>query len=178
MKKRSHHLDDQEEQALVAVITKAGTVRDRVLIILLLHTGLWGREICQLRRDQVKLGKRRGFLEVIGKGNKYRKVPLNAMARKGLEEYLPTLSPQTEFLFPSGKTKQALSELAPDYIVKKHTGRAKLADVSSHDLRHRFGYRMAESVPLYRLVQIMGHDSLDTTKLYILRNEAGLATGG
>jgi len=26
---------------------------------------------------------------------------------------------------------------------------------------------MAEVVPLYRLVQIMGHDSLDTTMLYI-----------
>lgn len=35
------------------------------------------------------------------------------------------------------------------------------------DLRHRFGYRMAEVVPLHRLAQIMGHDSLDTTMLYI-----------
>ncbi len=33
--------------------------------------------------------------------------------------------------------------------------------------RHRFGYRLAESVPLHRLAQIMGHDSLDITKLYI-----------
>lgn len=40
-------------------------------------------------------------------------------------------------------------------------------DVSPHDLWHRFGYRMAESVPLHRLAQIMGHDSLDTTRLYI-----------
>ena len=39
--------------------------------------------------------------------------------------------------------------------------------VSPHDLRHCFGYRMAESVPLHRLAQFMGHDSLDTTKLYI-----------
>ena len=82
------HLDDQEEQALVAAVTKAGTQRDRVLIVLLLHTGLRAREICRLRRDQVKLGKRSGFL-------------------------------------------------------------------------------MAESVPLHRLAQIMGYDSLDTTKLYI-----------
>ena len=35
------------------------------------------------------------------------------------------------------------------------------------DLCHRFGYRMAESVPLHRLAQIMGHDSLDTTTLSI-----------
>lgn len=35
------------------------------------------------------------------------------------------------------------------------------------DLRHRFGYRMAEAVPLHRLAQIIGHDSLDTTMLYV-----------
>ena len=161
------HLDDQEEQALVAAVTKAGTLRDRVLIVLLLHTGLRAREVCRLRRDQVKLGKRSGLLEIIGKRNKYREVPLNATARKMLEEYLPTLPPDAVFLFPSGKTKEALSERALGYIVKKYAQGARLPDVSPHDLRHRFGYRMAESVPLHRLAQIMGHDSLDTTKLYI-----------
>jgi len=161
------HLDDQEEQALVAAVTKAGALRDRVLIVLLLHTGLRAKEMCQLRRDQVKLNKRSGLLEIVGKRNKYREVPLNATARKALEEYLPTLPAESVFLFPSGKTKQALSERALGYIVKKYAGIAKLTDVSPHDLRHRFGYRMAESVPLHRLAQIMGHDSLDTTKLYI-----------
>lgn len=161
------HLDDQEEQALVAAVMKAGSLRDRVLIILLLHTGLRAREICQLRRDQVKLGKRSGSLEIIGKRNKYREVPLNATARKALEEYLPTLSAEMAFLFPSNKTREALSERALGYIVKKYASFAKLPDVSPHDLRHRFGYRMAEAVPLHRLAQIMGHDSLDTTRLYI-----------
>ncbi len=115
----------------------------------------------------MKLGKRSGFLEVVGKRNKYREVPLNATARKVLEEYLPTLPPEMVFLFPSGKTKHALSERALGYIVKKYAMRARLVDVSPHDLRHRFGYRMAESVPLHRLAQIPGHDSLDTTKWYV-----------
>jgi integrase/recombinase XerD len=161
------HLDYQEEQALVAAVTKAGTLRDRALIVLLLHTGLRAREICHLRRDQVKLGKRSGLLEIIGKRNTYRDVPLNATARKMLEEYLPTLPLDAAFLFPSGKTKEALSERALGYIVKEYARVAKLPDVSPHDLRHRFGYRMAESVPLPRLAQIMGHGSLDTTKLYL-----------
>ncbi|HEV2583282.1 MAG TPA: tyrosine-type recombinase/integrase [Ktedonobacteraceae bacterium] len=161
------HLDDQEEQALVAAVTKAGTLRDRVLIVLLLHTGLRAREICRIRRDQVKLGKRSGLLEIIGKRNKYREVPLNATSRKVLEEYLPTLPSDAIFLFPSGKTRKALSERALGSIVKKYACSAKLPDVSPHDLRHRFGYRMAESVPLHRLAQIMGHDSLDITRLYI-----------
>ena len=43
-----------------------------------------------------------------------------------------------------------------------------------HDLRHRFGYRMAEMVPLHRLAQIMGHDSLDSTTLYIRGNKQDL----
>jgi integrase len=105
--------------------------------------------------------------EIIGKRNKYREVPLNATARKILGEYLPTLPPDAVYLLPSGKTKEALSERALGYIVKKYARVAKLPDVSPHDLRHRFGYRRAESVPLHRLAQIMGHDSLDTTKLYI-----------
>jgi site-specific recombinase XerD len=130
------HLDDQEEQALVVAVTKTGTLRDRVLIVLLLHTGLRAREICQLRRDQVKLGKRSGFLEIIGKRNKYREVPLNATARKMLEEYLPNLPAESVFLFPSSKTKKALSERALGYIVKKYAASAKLPDVSPHD----FGY--------------------------------------
>jgi integrase/recombinase XerC len=161
------HLDDQEEQALLAAVTKRGNLRDRVLIVLLLHTGLRAREICQLRRDQVKLGKRSGSLEIIGKRNKHREVPLNATARKVLEEYLPILPADAVFLFPSGKTRGTLSERALGYIIKKYASSAKLSDVSPHDLRHRFGYRMAESVPLHRLAQIMGHDSLDTTRLYI-----------
>ena len=51
---------------------------------------------------------------------------------------------------------------------------AKFLDVSPHVLRHRFGYRMAESVPLHRLAQIMRHDSLDTTTLYIQETKQDL----
>jgi len=100
------HLDDQEEQAVVAAVTKEGTLRDRVLIVLLLYTGLRAREICHLRRDQVKLGKRSGTLEVIGKRNKYHEVPLNTTARKVLEEYLTTLPSQSIWLFLLARQKR------------------------------------------------------------------------
>ena len=52
-------------------------------------------------------------------------------------------------------------------LINKYAKLAQVLDVSPHDLRHRFGYRMAEVVPLHRLAQIMGHDSLNTTMLYI-----------
>jgi|GraSoiStandDraft_17_1057272.scaffolds.fasta_scaffold56518_2 integrase/recombinase XerC len=163
------HLDDQEEQALVAAVTETGSVRDRAIIVLMLHTGLRARELCTLSRAQVRLGKRSGTITVLGKRNKYREVPLNATVRAALEAYDTSLkkpSSDPTPLFLSEKKHARLTERGLGYIVKKYAERAHVRDVSPHDLRHRFGYRMAISVPLHRLAQLMGHDSLDTTMLY------------
>lgn len=159
-------LTDRQEEALVATVTREGSLRDRTILILMLHTGLRAGEVCRLQGEQLRLGKRSGSVQVWGKRHKYREVPLNATVRAALDEYLPTLRDRQGFLFPSGKTGQALSERALGQLVQKYANRAKLEGLSPHDLRHRFGYRMAESVPLHRLAQIMGHDSLDTTRIY------------
>jgi site-specific recombinase XerD len=84
-----------------------------------------------------------------------------------LSTYLETLPKGRIYLFPSEKTQAALTERALGHLITKYAQAAHMVDVSPHDLRHRFGYCMAEVVPLYRLAQIMGHDSLDTTLLYI-----------
>ncbi len=160
-------LTDGEEEALVAAVTNAGNLRDRTLVLVLLHTGLRAHEVCQLRTAQITLLKRSGHLMVNGKRNKQRLVPLNATARTALEAYLPTLVPPAVYLFPSERTGQALTERALGHLITKYAQQAHIAHVSPHDLRHRFGYRMAQVVPLHRLAQIMGHDSLDTTLLYI-----------
>ena len=77
------------------------------------------------------------------------------------------LSDLRQFIFfPSEKTRGVLTERALGHLITKYARAAHLVDVSPHDLRHRFGYRMAEEVPSHRLAQIMGHDSLDTTMLY------------
>lgn len=164
------HLDDQEEQALVAAVTEAGNLRDRAIIVLMLHTGLRARELCTLTRGQVRLGKRSGTLSVHGKHHKHREIPLKATARATLLTYDASLqnpSQDTTPLFLSAKRQARLTERGLGYLLKKYAERAHVSDVSPHDLRHRFGYRMAASVPLHRLAQLMGHDSLDTTMLYV-----------
>lgn len=160
------HLEDEEENALIRAVTTFGDLRDQTLITVLLHTGLRAHEVCSLQVRQIKLGKRSGAIEVIGKRNKYREVPLNATARDALKAYLASLPKESLSVFPSGKTGQALSERGLHYLIKKYAALAKVSDLSPHDLRHRFGYRMAQVVPLHRLAQIMGHDSLDTTLRY------------
>jgi integrase/recombinase XerD len=163
------HLDDQEEQALVAAVTETGDLRDRAIIVLMLHTGLRAQELCTLTRAQTRIGQRSGTILVVGKRNKQREIPLNATARAALLAYDPLLckpSRDTSPLFRSKKKQTRLTGRGLGYVIKKYAEKAQIHDVSPHDLRHRFGYRMAASVPLHRLAQLMGHDSLDTTMLY------------
>lgn len=168
-------LSTSEEEALVAAVNSSGSLRDQTLLILMLHTGLRAGEVCQLKREDLHLAKHKGTVEVLGKGNKYRQVPLNATARKVLEDYLDQTEKLEEgYLFPSEKTGQVLTARALGYLVKKYADLAKVSNVSPHDLRHRFGYRMAQHVPLHRLAQIMGHESLDTTMIYIRGSESDL----
>lgn len=113
------------------------------------------------------VNKRSGVLRVRGKRNKYRDVPLNSTVRNALTAYLTIVAKDAPALFCSHKTGAALTERARGYLIAKNADLAKVEDVSPHDLRHRFGYRMAALVPLHRLAQIMGHDSLDTTLIYV-----------
>ncbi len=161
------HLHDAEEHALLAAVMKHGPLRDQTMLMLLLHTGLRAHELCGLQLRDVTVNKRSGVLRVRGKRNKYREVPLNSTARDALTAYLATIPKDAPALFCSHKTGAALTERALGYLIAKYAALAKVADVSPHDLRHRFGYRMAAMVPLHRLAQIMGHDSLDTTMIYV-----------
>ncbi len=161
------HLSDQEEAALLAAVTRWGSPRDRALIITALHTGLRADELCRLKPADLTLAARSGQLAVWGKRNKHRVVPLNSTAREALGAWLASLPAGATCLFPSRKGGASLSERALGYLVARYAALAKVADVSPHDLRHRFGYRMARTVPLHRLAEIMGHDSLDTTMIYV-----------
>lgn len=138
--------------------------------MLMLHTGLRAGELCTLTRAQVRFSKRSGTISVRGKHNKCRDIPLNATARAVLLAYDSSLlkpSHDATPLFLFEKRHARLTERGLGYLVKKYAERAHVSDVSPHDLRHRFGYRMAQSIPLHRLAQLMRHDSLDTTLIYV-----------
>lgn len=96
--------------------------------------------------------------------------------RVSIAEWTAELPEGAPCLFPSRKRDKSaagerrlrpITDRALGYIVSKYAALAKVEDVSPQDLRHRFGYAMAERVPLHRLAQIMGHDSLDTTMVYV-----------
>jgi integrase/recombinase XerC len=112
--------------------------------------------------------------ELLANATKCVMFPLNATVRSILSAYFETLPKGSLHLFPSEKTQEALTEHAFGHLIAKYAKLAHLVDVSPHDLCHRFGYGMAEVVPLHQLAQIMGDDSLDTTMLYIRRTKQDL----
>jgi integrase/recombinase XerC len=177
------HLTDKEEAALVSAAERYGTLRDRTLIVVALHSGLRAQELCGLKPRHVMLGKRSGHLTIYGKRGKHREVPLNSTAREALREWMGALPEDSVWLWPSRKGKangagereaRPITVRGLAYAVKRNAELAKVEDLSCHDLRHRFGYRMAERVPLHRLAQIMGHDSLDTTMVYVRGTQGDL----
>jgi len=162
----SQQMTEKQIADLVAAVNHNGSLRDQTIVITLIHTGIRTMEICNLLKSDVIIGKRSGILTVrAGKRNKDREVPLNSTCRKYLKRYLAT--DQCSYLFPSEKTRNRLTERAIRYMVKKYMAIAKIENLSAHNLRHHFGYIMAQNTPIHRLAQIMGHDRLDTTMTYL-----------
>jgi integrase/recombinase XerD len=167
-------ISDVQEAQLVAAVERENNQRDITMITLMLHTGLRVSEVCNLKWEHVVLQPRSGYLKIWGKRQKYREVPLNSTARKTLSDLQFEQNPEADdVVFVSVRTKGKLTPRAIGFIVKKYAKRAEI-DIHPHDLRHRFGYRMAKSTPLHRLAQIMGHDSLDTTMLYVKATQQDL----
>lgn len=153
------HLSDKEEVALVAAVERYGSSKDRTLIVVALHTGLRAEELCGLGPSHVKIAKRSGRLEVWGKRGKYREVPLNFTAREAFTEWTAELPEGATCMFPSRKGEKngdgerelrPITDRALGYVVSKYAALTKMDNVSPQDLRHRFGYVMAERVSVYR----------------------------
>ena len=147
--------------------------RDFSLLSLLKHTGLRVHEVAHLELGDLNISARKGSLLVRkGKGNKQRIIPLNADARKALENWLairPDI-PGNEFVFIAleSDAKDALSSRTIQRIVARYGKKADLPELTPHVLRHTFAKNLVNSgVTLEKVAALLGHSSLDTTRIYI-----------
>ncbi|MEW5932631.1 MAG: tyrosine-type recombinase/integrase [Bacillota bacterium] len=160
-------LDRKGVGALMRAVMRYGTVRDRVLIMLLLHTGLRVSEACSLRVDDVELRERSGWLRVRhGKGGKYREEPLNVTVRRVLKECLDSHRPGGDWLF-TNRYGERLNERSTERMVRKYARLAGLDRVTVHTLRHTFCKMLVDAgESLDRVAALAGHASLNTTARY------------
>jgi site-specific recombinase XerD len=169
-------LDKNEQYALLRAVQEKGRKRDIALITLMLNTGLRVSEISNLKIDDVKISPRKGSVTVRGgKGEKFRTVPLNVDTRKAIQDYLSERAPEDAgYLFVS----QRGGSLQPSgiyYLVNRYAYDARLEDVTPHTLRHTFGKNLVNAgVSLDRVAQLLGHESVDTTRIYTTPSEQDL----
>lgn len=175
--KRAQHLpatlSSQEVDALMAKpdTDKPLGLRDRAIFELMYATGLRVSEVVDLRLDQLHLAM--NLLQVTGKGDKERLVPISPQATQWVDRYLQEarpkllkrLQPKNVFVnFHGGPmTRQGIWKNLKAYIAS--IGIEK--DVTPHTLRHSFATRLLENGADLRVVQeLLGHSDISTTQIY------------
>ena len=144
---------------------------DQAVLELGYACGLRLAELRGLRLEQLHLES--GFINVIGKGNKERVLPVGRSAVEALQRYLEagrpllvtTRSPAAVFLTRRG-TPFAHSTLWAR--IKRRALRAGIQrNVTPHMLRHSFATHLLEHGADLRIIQeLLGHANISTTEVY------------
>jgi integrase/recombinase XerC len=168
-------LDANEQLALVRAVREKGNQRDLAIIRTFLGTGLRLSELAALKLSDLEISERRGTLYVrSGKGVKQRDLPLNKQTRAALSAYLE----QREQVGVDNLDEEArervffgqrgpLTERGLDQLVAKYAYQARLENCTAHTLRHSFAKNLVNAgTPLDQVATLLGHESLDTTRVY------------
>jgi integrase/recombinase XerD len=147
------------------------TWRDRAVAGLMLYCGLRSAEVLALAVADVDIGGR--WLKVIGKGQRERRVPLDADVASVIQVYLLAERPESDssrlFLVAKGPNRgQPLTTAGLRTIFRYHRGLTGIVGGHPHALRHTFGTALAEAgVDLAVMQSLLGHAHVDTTARYI-----------
>ncbi|MGC3958650.1 MAG: tyrosine recombinase [Verrucomicrobiota bacterium] len=163
--------DEIEKLLTPAPLVTPQGLCDEAILELAYAAGLRRAELCALRLEQLHLEA--GFINVIGKGNKERVVPVGSKAIEALNRYLtsgrPNLvkprSPANVFLTSRGTAFASITMWAHIKARVKRSGVAR--NITPHMLRHSFATHLLEHGADLRVIQeMLGHANISTTEVY------------
>ena len=166
-------LSVEEVERIVAAVdlSKPEGHRNKAIIELLYSCGLRVSELVNLRFSGMYLDK--GFLRIVGKGNKERLVPIGGKAVSALKLYLAGRRATAEqhgdsdvvFLNRRGAKLTAVMVFLITKDLAAKAGVTKT--ISPHTFRHSFATHLVEGGADLRDVQeMLGHESITTTEIY------------
>ena len=144
---------------------------DQAILELAYASGLRLSELKNLRLEQLHLDA--GFINVIGKGNKERVVPVGRQAVAALNRFIETgrpklvtsKSPANVFLTQRGTPFAAVTLWKHIKQRVRHAGVER--NITPHMLRHSFATHLLEHGADLRVIQeLLGHASIGTTEVY------------
>jgi site-specific recombinase XerD len=166
---------DEAGQRLLLRAAEAAPIRARALVMLMLFTALRISETVALDLDDVRITTRKGVLVVMGKGEMQREVPLNALVRQVLDEWLEhraTIAGVGERALWVSRTGGRLSARSADRDVRMIAAGAGL-ELSAHTLRHTcLTGLVRRGNDLVMVAELAGHQKLETTRRYTLPSAA------
>jgi site-specific recombinase XerD len=180
MKKReAEFLEEDEAQAMLRVPdrrTPQGK-RDYAIFLTLLTTGLRKAEICNLKVGDLKSYRNQPVADVIGKGQKFRRIPLKGETLLAIQDYLKAngngIDPDHAIFYTLGKhgpyQATPLTPKAVDCLVKSLATKALIRKrIHPHVIRHTFATTLLHKGNDLRTVQaLMGHSHIRTTEAYL-----------
>jgi site-specific recombinase XerD len=142
--------------------------RDYAIIVVLLRLGLRRSEVAGLRLDDIDW--RAGELVVHGKGAREDRLPLPSDVGEAIVAYLRRGRPHSNRREVFLRARAPYDPIAAGTVastVRRACRRAGIAEVGSHRLRHTAACAMVDAnVPLYRIGQVLRHQSLQSTAVY------------
>ncbi|MGM0435984.1 MAG: site-specific tyrosine recombinase XerD [Bacillota bacterium] len=153
-------------------------IRNLAMLEMLYGSGVRISELTNLHTDDLHINE--GFVNVTGKGNKERIVPIGSSAQKALKAYLEygrlkLSKTPTPYVFLNSRGG-VISRVGFFKILKRLAEKAGIEKtVSPHTLRHSFASHMLEAGVDLRFVQeMLGHTDVSTTEIYTHINKQHL----
>ncbi len=154
-----------------ALLGSFNALRDRAMAGLMIFSGLRSAEVLNLDVKDVDIP--RGWVRVLGKGNKERRIPVDPDVAGLIQAYLLAERPETDaghlFVVAKGRHRgRPLTAAGLRTVFRYHRERAAVPTGHPHALRHTFGTTLAEAgVDLAVLQALMGHEHVDSSVAYI-----------
>ena len=178
-KKETEFLTEEEVQAMLRVPDRRTLQgkRDYAILLTLLTTGLRKAEVCSLKVGDLKTYRNQAVIDVIGKGQKFRRIPLKAETLLAIKDYLKSDGNGSDPAHPLFNTlgkhgpyeERSLTPKAVDCLVKSMAKKALIQKrIHPHVIRHTFATTLLDNGNGLRTVQaLMGHSHIRTTERYL-----------
>ncbi len=130
------------------------------LFLLLYQAGLRRQEVLSITKHDIDM--KRKVIRIIGKGNRFRTVPMGDNLYTSLRDYLPISG---EYLFVNNRTGLPYTDIRKAiWKIQKVAG---IDGLTSHRLRHSFATHLLESgSDLESVKKLLGHQDIKTTTIY------------
>lgn len=149
---------------------KNASIRDKMIVYMLLYTGVRVSELVSIKLRDIDFFTRE--LRIIGKGGKYREIPLKQEVIETIKEYMETERKQNKFKESSYLIlTQRAGRAHRDAVLKmlKRIGKKLGIKMYPHKFRHTFcSMLLKRGVPITTVSKLAGHSNIRTTSDYYI----------